>query len=70
MSRTYHHNKKGRRRTVKSSLLKKILQCYSDDIYPKGKGKYNAQGKLVRTRLKKEAEKEISEVEKDVSSSD
>lgn len=63
MSRTYHHNKKGRRRKVKSSLLKKILQCYSDGIYPKGK--YSAQGKLVRTRLKKEAEKEIREVEKE-----
>lgn len=56
MSRTKKDRNK-QRRFIKSSLLKKTLNCYSEDIV--GRRKNRTLSKKMRNRLKKEAYKEI-----------
>lgn len=59
MSRTRKDRNK-QWRTVKNSLLKKILHCYSEDIV--GRKKDRKLSKLMRNRLKRLSNNEITGV--------
>lgn len=56
MSRT-RKDRNNQWRIIKNSLLKKTLHCYSEDIV--GKRKDKTLNKKMRSRLKREAYKEI-----------
>ena len=56
MSRT-KKDRNNQRRIVKNSLLKKILNCYSEDIV--GRRKNRKLSKKMRRRLKRLSDKEI-----------
>lgn len=58
MSRT-KKDKNIRFRIIKNSLIKKILDCYTDEIVCERKDR--ALSRLMRTRLKRIAKKEIRE---------
>lgn len=56
MSRTYK-DKNRQRRVIRNSMIKKMLECYSEDIV--GKKKDRTLSRKLRKRLKKIDNKEI-----------
>lgn len=58
MSRT-RKDRNIRWRAIKNSLIKKVLDCYTDEIVCKRKDR--ALSRLMRTRLKRKVKKEIRE---------
>lgn len=56
MSRT-RKDRNNQWRYVKNALMKKTLHCYSEDIV--GKRKNRVINRILRSRLKKQFEKEI-----------
>jgi hypothetical protein len=58
MSRTKKDRKDHKRyRVIKNALIKKILECYSDEIV--GRKKDRALSRKMRSRLKRLSNKEI-----------
>lgn len=56
MSRTYKDRNR-QWRVIRNSMIKKILECYSDDIV--GRKKDRKLSRKLRKRLKREVNKEI-----------